>query len=170
MAKESTTQSLQPETIEIDINEASHAQLMWFSKFRNLDYDPAETHNQTLNRIRQSWEHATITVPKVIEEPRKPTQRLREGVKAEYTLEERYGLPETVYVMIPGTGDDSEDVEKISHNGTTYLIKKGEVVPLPWYVFKGCLDDAKMIVYSSGRDSGIGEPRYVQAIPFTRVK
>lgn len=157
------------EMVEVQLSEATHAQLMWFSKQQNLDVDEAETQNQTYSRLKLAWPHPTIMVPAEIEVQTapKPVRMRPEGADSK----NRYGLPEFVQVRVHSSssfGDDDEDEIKVSHNGVAYRIKKGEVVTLPWYVYK-ILEDAQALVYPTGRDTGIGEPRVVQAVSFTRI-
>lgn len=154
------------EMIDVALDDANHAQLMWFSRLRNLDVDEMETLSQTLTRLKAAWDHPTISVPRVIEPETKPKAPLEFVVSAE----DRCGLPEFVDVIIQGDGIGESDDLLMAHNGITFRAKVGERVTLPWYVYKGCLDDAKEIRYTHGRDSGLGQPIERHAIQFTRVK
>lgn len=161
-------QNDQEETVEISLDDATHAQLMWYSKYQmNLDVDEAETRNQTYNRLKAAWDHPTIKVPAVIPSPKPASQKVE---TVTYTADERYGLPEFVTIIAQGMDDDDDDTLKLAHQGKTYIIQKGKEVTIPWYVYQGCIVDAKAIVYQSGRDTGLGQERYVQAVQYTRIK
>lgn len=166
MAKSSTQTTQDDEFIEVALDEASHAQLMWFSKHQGYEYDPAETEAQTYNRIKSAWDHPTIKVPAVIEEPKQPVTASTIG---NVGPEDRYGLPEMVTIQVHSDGSDDDEMQDIAHNGKTFRIKKGATVEIPWYVFK-ILDDAKTVMYSGGRDTGLGPERIVQSVSFTRIK
>jgi hypothetical protein len=168
MAKTTTGPQTEEDTIEVSLEEATHAQLMWFSKYHmNLDIDEAETQNQTYNRLKAAWDHPVIKVPRVINPPKAVSQY---GVSETYSQDERFGLPEFVTIIAQGMDDDEDDTLKLAHNGKTFIIKKGEPVTIPWYVYQGCIVDAKAIVYQSGRDTGLGPERFVQAVQYTRLK
>lgn len=168
MAKSQQTQ-IAEDTVEVAVDEATHAQLFWFSRNHlNLDVDEAETLNQTLSRLKAAWEHPVITVPKSISFSAKTSAADPDAVVVT-SSDDRYGLPEFVEIIVQGGGDDSDDVQQVAHNGKTYLIKKGVPVIVPWYVYK-ILDDAVEVRYSSGRDTGLGPEIRRHSVSFSRIK
>jgi hypothetical protein len=165
--KQSEPEEPQNEMVEIPVSEASHPQLIWFCKQQGYEYSDADTHHQTYSRVKSAWEHATITVPKVVEVDSPPD---RPRPAAEYSLDERNGLPPYVKIKILSIGDDQAQDALLAHNGIAYRIQVGEVVRIPWYVYQGCILDAQQIRYRSDTEAGLGEPIYTQAVSFTRVE
>jgi hypothetical protein len=161
------TEDQQEEMVEIPVSEANHSQLIWFCKQQGYEYSDADTQHQTYSRVKSAWEHATITVPKVVavdsppEKPRPAT---------DYSSSERNGLPPYVKIKILSIGDDQAQDALLAHNGIAYRIQVGEVVRIPWYVYQGCILDAQQIRYRSDTEAGLGEPIYTQAVSFTRVE
>lgn len=143
--------------IDVDINEATHAQLLHFAKHQNLAYDEAWSKGQLLAQIKKAWAYPTINVPPEVE----PVETYIPPVLADDQKK--------ITVMLHATDDDEEGVLEGSVNGVSFRIQKNVQVAVSEEIYE-CLKNAVSIRRDPRREGGLSDPRYVQSVPFTVVR
>jgi hypothetical protein len=141
-------------TTEIDINEATHAQLVHFAKLQNLELDDSWSKGQLLARIKKAHPHGTIRVPAEVEPV---TTFIPDELKA---------AKETFRIVVSPSDDDPEGVVEGGVNGVSFRIQKGVEVEVSAEIL-GVLKNAVALSYDPQREGGLSQPRKVQAIPYT---
>lgn len=152
MAKSDT-----PKEIDVDINEATHAQLLHFAEHQNLSIDKTWSKGQLLAQIKKAWQYPTISVPaEVAPVPTHipPELAVSSGPKSK--------------IILQAVDDDPEGVVEGAVNGVAYRIQRGVPVEVSEEIMES-LRNAVSLRYDPQRDGGIGEPRHVQAVPFTKL-
>lgn len=142
--------------IDVDINEATHAQLLHFAQHQNLAYDEAWSKSQLLAQIKKAWAYPTINVPpEVAPVPAHIPQALAgEG-------------QEKIRMIFHTADDDQEGVVEGSVNGHPWRMQRGVEVEVSPEIYYGSIQNAVRIVRDPRREGGLSEPRYVHTYPHT---
>ncbi len=152
MAKSDT-----PKEIDVDINEATHAQLLHFAEHQNLSIDKTWSKGQLLAQIKKAWQYPTISVPAEVA-----------PVPTHIPPELSGDIGKKTKIIIQSTDDDPEGVVEGAVNGVSFRIKTDVPVDVSPEILE-CLTNAVALRRDPQRDGGIGEPRRVQTVPFTKL-